>query len=236
MSKSIGVVLAGGKGERFGTVPPKQFVFIGDKMIIEYTIENLSQASRIDEIYITINPKYIDLGNKLAERYSKVAKVIEGGRTRTESIYNSALVLEKDIKKVVFIDAVRPFVPGYVFDNFIELLDRYEVVKFCSKIVDYLAFTENREFVKKIENRENWRLCKAPVGYQAELLKEFSKIPREDIIKYESDLEVVLSMFPKARIYTYESSEFNFKITYKEDLKLAKALLLQRAMFSPKNI
>jgi len=225
MGKNIGVILAGGKGERFGTVPPKQFVFIGNKMIIEYTIENLLDAKKIDEIYLTINPKYLELGNKLANRYRRVTKIMEGGRTRTESIYNSALEIDQDADKVVFIDAVRPFVPSYVFDEFIELLNKYDVVKFCSKIVDYLAFTGNAQFVKKIENRENWRLCKAPVGYRAPLLREMTKIPREEILKYESDLEVVLSKFPNARIYAYESSEFNFKITYKEDLQLAKALL-----------
>lgn len=224
MGKNIGIILAGGKGERFGTVPPKQFVFIGDKMIIEYTIENLKNAKGMDEIYLTVNPKYLGLGNELAERYPEITKVIEGGKTRTESIYNSALSLDPNVDKVIFIDAVRPFVPSYIFEEFIRLLDEYEVVKFCSRIVDYLAFTENSQFIKKIENREKWRLCKAPVGYQAKVLRQITMIPREEIFKFESDLEVVLSKFTNVKIYAYESSEFNFKITYKEDLQLAKAL------------
>jgi len=228
MGKTVGVVLAGGKGERFGTVPPKQFVFIRDKMVIEYTIENLKKAKGIDEIYLTVNPKYLGLGEELAERYTEITKIIEGGRTRTESIYNSALAIEPGVEKVIFTDAVRPFVPSYVFEDFLRLLDKYKVVKFCSRIVDYLAFTENSQFIKKIENRENWRLCKAPVGYQAKLLREITTIPREEILKFESDLEVILSKFPDVKIYAYESSEFNFKITYKEDLQLAKILLNYR--------
>lgn len=227
MNKNIGVVLAGGKGERFGTIPPKQFVFIGGKMIIEYTIENLSNARGIDEIYLTINPKYLELGEELVERHPKITKVIAGGRTRTESIYNSALNINDNVEKIIFIDAVRPFVPSYVFDNFLRLLDMYKVVKFCSKIVDYLAFTENSEFIKRIENREKWRLCKAPVGYRAEILRDIRKIPRDEVLKFESDLELVLSRFPNVEIYAYESSEFNFKITYKEDLQIAKTLLRQ---------
>ncbi len=225
MGKNVGVVLAGGKGERFGTVPPKQFVFVGEKMIIEYTIENLERAKKIDEIYITINPKYKEIGYNLAENYNHITKIIEGGRNRTESIYNSSLEIDEDVKKVVFIDAVRPFVPPYIFDEFMSLLDKYKVVKFCSRIVDYLAFTGNSEFVKRIDNRDKWRLCKAPVGYQSEILKRISKTPRGEVLKFESDLELVLSKVPDAKIYAYESSEFNFKITYKEDLQLAKLLL-----------
>lgn len=232
MGKNIGIILAGGKGERFGTVPPKQFVFIGGKMIIEYTIENLERAKSIDDIYITINPKYIELGHNLAEKYESITKIIEGGKTRTESIYNSSLEIEEGVEKVVFIDAVRPFVQPYIFDEFIDLLSRYHIVKFCSKIVDYLAFTDNSKFIKKIENRDKWRLCKAPVGYQSEILKVISQIPREEILKFESDLELILSKIPNIEIYAYESSEFNFKITYKEDLQLAKILL----KYLPRNI
>jgi len=225
MGKNVGVILAGGKGERFGTVPPKQFVFIGEKMIIEYTIENLERAKKVDEIYITINPRYKELGYKLAEKYKHITKIIEGGRNRTESIYNSSLEIDEDVKKVVFIDAVRPFVPPHIFDEFMSLLDKYKVVKFCSRIVDYLAFTGNSEFVKRIDNRNKWRLCKAPVGYQSEILRKISEVPREEVLKFESDLELVLSKVPSIKIYAYESSEFNFKITYKEDLQLAKLLL-----------
>jgi len=149
MRRNVGVILAGGRGERFGTVPPKQFVFIGDKMIIEYTIDNLLRSDSIDEIYLVINPKnpkYLDLGKELESRYRKITKVVEGGRTRTESIYNSVLALDNNADKVVFIDAVRPFVPTRVFEDFVELLNHYDVVKFCSKIVDYLAFTDNPRF------------------------------------------------------------------------------------------
>ena len=225
MGKNVGVVLAGGKGERFGTVPPKQFVFIGEKMIIEYTIENLESSKNIDEIYITINPAYTKLGEELAKKYEKITKIIEGGRTRTESIYNSMLHLDSEVKKIVFIDAVRPFVPPYVFEDFIKLLDKYDIVKFCSKIVDYLAFTGGSSFIKEIHDRDKWRLCKAPVGYKGELARLISKIPREEVLNFESDLELVLSRFPNSTIYSYESTEFNFKITYKEDLHLAKILL-----------
>lgn len=226
MGENVGIVLAGGKGERFGTVPPKQFVFIKDKMIIEYTIENLMKSKEIDKIYLTVNPDYIPLGKEIASRYGEIVKIIEGGRTRTESIYNSALALEDNVDKVVFIDAVRPFVLPHVFDEFIHLLEKHEAVAFCSKIVSYLVETDGRPFINRVEDRNKMRLCNAPTGYQASLLREVtSKVPREEILKFESEFEVILTYFPDVKIFTYESSEFNLKITYKEDLQLASILL-----------
>ncbi|EDY36275.1 Uncharacterized protein family UPF0007 [Aciduliprofundum boonei T469] len=225
MGKNIGVILAGGKGERLNAGIPKQFIRIQGKMIIEYTIENLENAQNIDKIYLTINPNYLDIGKELSKKYEKISKIVDGGRTRTESIYNSGLELEEDVGKVIFIDAVRPFVLPHVFDDFIELLSKYDVVKFCSKIVDYLVYTGGENLVRKVMNRNDMRLCKAPVGYRAEVLKMVvSNISRDDVIKFETDLEMILEKVPNVKIFTYESSELNLKITYKDDLELASIL------------
>jgi len=223
--KNVGAVLAGGTGERFGADIPKQFVSINHKMIIEYTIENLCNASRIDEIYLAINPKYWNIGEKLQEKYPKIRKLVKGGKTRNESIYNVIISLEENVEKVIFIDAVRPFVSSHIFDAFVELLENYEVVKFCSKIVDYIVEIDN-SLIKKVLNRNIMRLCSAPVGYRRATLQQMaSKVSSDQFNKFESDLEIVLRLFPDIKIFSYESNEFNFKITYKKDLDIANALL-----------
>jgi len=226
MSKNIGAILAGGIGQRFGAQIPKQFVKVNGKMIIEYTLENVAAAETIDEIYLTINPNYTHIGRELQRKHGRITKIIAGGRTRTESIYNTARRMDEDVKKIVFIDAVRPFVPPKVFDDFIALLDEYPIVKFCSKIVDYLVYIGNSDTVQRIDDRSKWRLCKAPIGYRAEVLREIlAKSNEEDILRAESDLQLALEKIPGIRIHTYESDIFNYKITYKEDLEIARRLL-----------
>ena len=223
---SIGVILAGGKGLRFGVDPPKQFVKVHGKMIIEYTIENMLSAKNVEQIYITINPRYIDMGKKLAKKYPAIVKVIEGGRTRTESIYNTVKELDEDVEKVVFNDAVRPFVPGYVFDDMLELLDVYSIVKFASKIVDYLVFVDDSDTIQRIDDRSKWLLCKAPVAYRSETLREIlSKSSEDNILSAESDLQLAISKIPGIEIHPYVSDTFNYKITYREDLEIARKLL-----------
>lgn len=63
------------------------------------------------------------------------------------------------------------------------------------------------------------------MGYNAKVIRLIKAIPREEVLNFESDLELIIKKFPEIRIYAYESREFNFKITYKEDLQLAKILL-----------
>ncbi|MDN5358871.1 MAG: hypothetical protein PWP76_714, partial [Candidatus Diapherotrites archaeon] len=155
-----------------------------------------------------------------------IKKLVEGGRTRTESIYNTVRELDESCKKVVFNDAARPFVPGYVLDEMLDLLDVYPVVKFCSKIVDYLMFVDDADSIQRIDDRSKWLLCKAPVAYRAEIMRDvLAKSTEEDILSAESDLELALAKIPGIKIHPYVSEVFNYKITYLEDLEIVRNLL-----------
>ena len=225
MDKVIGVVLAGGKGERLGVSFPKQFSLVGDEMIVEYTINNLGNAKRIKEIYIVVNSNNLKLVEKIRDKYPKITKIIKGGSTRNESIRNSILELENNVEKVIFIAAVRPFVQSYIFDDFADLLDEYSVVTFCTPVSGYVA-RKDGNFVSEILNRHIIKLCKSPMGYKAKVLMDIAEIaPIEEFSKIESDLELIRKYLPDINIFLYESNSFNFKITYEEDLELASHIL-----------
>jgi len=50
----------------------------------------------------------------------------------------------------------------------------------------------------------------------------------DDILRAESDLQLALEKIPGIKTHTYESDIFNYKITYKEDLEIARRLLESR--------
>ena len=62
-------IVAGGKGERMGSVLPKQFLKIGDREIIIHTLEKFISCKKIDRVAVGINPDYYDYAEKLFERY-----------------------------------------------------------------------------------------------------------------------------------------------------------------------
>ena len=57
MMKNALVILAGGKGKRFGQKIPKQFLKIGNTNFLNYFISNLD-LSNFDIINISIDKKY----------------------------------------------------------------------------------------------------------------------------------------------------------------------------------
>ena len=57
---NIAIILAGGSGTRFKSKIPKQYFKIGNKSIINYTIDAFEKSSLIDKIIIVVDKKYIN--------------------------------------------------------------------------------------------------------------------------------------------------------------------------------
>ncbi|KPU62674.1 hypothetical protein EP1X_07395 [Thermococcus sp. EP1] len=229
MGKTVGILLAGGKGERIGSPIPKQFLYVGNKMLIEYSIEKLEKTEEIDEIYVVSDSQYSKIIEHLKNRYSKLTKIINGGRTKNESFKDGVLALDEDVERVIIHIADRPFVSSYVLSEMIKLLNRYDVISFCSKIPSYVVRV-NGGFVSKVLNRQELRLCKSPVAYRSEILKTLiNMVPNSEFLNIESDIELLRKYLPEVKIYVYESTSFNFKITYKDDLRVTSLLLLNGA-------
>lgn len=70
-----GAMLAGGSGTRVKSSKiPKQFIEIGGKPIIIYTLENMLKVKRFDYIYIAVHKDYEDYMNEQVKRIFLKAK------------------------------------------------------------------------------------------------------------------------------------------------------------------
>ena len=63
------VIMAGGSGTRMGGELPKQFLPLGGKPVVIYTLEKFLRCRKIDEYYIGINPDWKDLMEELVTEY-----------------------------------------------------------------------------------------------------------------------------------------------------------------------
>ena len=108
------IVLSAGQGRRMGTKVHKQYLMLGGKPVLYYSLKEFQDSEIIDEIYLvtgvgeenycrqTIVDKY---------HFTKVTKILSGGAQRYLSVWNGLQELENG--GYVFIhDGVRPFVDG----------------------------------------------------------------------------------------------------------------------------
>ena len=85
------IVFAGGVGSRMKSPDlPKQFIEVNGKPIIVYTLEHFQKHEDIKGIIVVCLEQWIPHMVKLVAQFElcKVLKVVKGGSTGQESIYN----------------------------------------------------------------------------------------------------------------------------------------------------
>ena len=168
---SIGIILAGGIGSRFGADRPKQYCKIFDKEMIWYSIDAFRQAKSIDDFIVIVDANEMQSG-RLAQDYG--VTLVQGGSTRNESFKNALDYINKtfpDCEKIIENNAACPMITPELIDEFMGLLDEYDYVNTAYKITDALGSYKDR-----IANREDFYLIQAPDAYRFPLLyKHFDK-------------------------------------------------------------
>jgi len=107
------IITAGGKGKRMGEECPKQFLPLGNKPLLTHAVASFQACPQITEIILVVPANTIITCQKeIVEDncFSKVKKIVAGGKERTDSVYNGLLNASKDTDYILIHDGVRPFV------------------------------------------------------------------------------------------------------------------------------
>lgn len=89
------IILAAGRGARYGTALPKQFVDVLGKPILAYTLEAFQQSPEIDAIQVVCQPEYFERVERIAKKggIAKLRRIVPGGDTCPLSIRSGLYAL-----------------------------------------------------------------------------------------------------------------------------------------------
>ena len=127
---NIALVFAGGTGQRMNTASkPKQFLELHGKPILAYTLEVFDKHPLINGIIVVCLQEWIPVCRKMIEHFhiDKVEKIVPGGVTGQESIFNglkAAVKLYSENSIVLIHDGVRPLINESVISYNIECVKR----------------------------------------------------------------------------------------------------------------
>ena len=120
-------MLAGGVGSRLKQGKPKQFVNINNKPILVHSVETFLNVDELDKIIVSSPKECIDKTKNLMEEYfpqNDRIVVIEGGKTRNDTILNSIYYMKdqncEDDSILVTHDASRIFVSEKLIEDSIK--------------------------------------------------------------------------------------------------------------------
>ena len=216
MGKAIGIVLAGGIGQRFGGDKPKQYYLIHGKEMIAYSIELFRAAKTIDDFVVVLNPEEYENG-RIAKQYG--VRTVCGGKTRNHSFKNAMDYIAEnfpDCEKIIENNAACPLTKPEMIDRYIGLLDEYDFVQTTLKITDALGSYKDRTV-----DREDYFLIQAPDAYRFRLLRQYFNPdhPNGHPAVQLPDSAKGYNAFYDGRV---------FKVTHPDDIKIIEVLMPDR--------
>lgn len=227
---NIAVILAGGTGSRMGIVDkPKQFIDIYGKPIIVHTLETFDNHSEIDYIAIVCLEEWIDDLKILIRKYeiNKVRWIVEGGKTRQESIYNAINTISRDCSDddiLIIHDLVRPLVTHKIISNNISIVKEYGAVDTVIPSTDTIVRSIDGKDIEDIPVRSELYLGQTPQSFKLSILREaHENAIKTNNINSTDDCQLVLAL--GHRVHLVMGEKLNFKVTSFDDLLLLKAII-----------
>ena len=227
--KNVAVILAGGNGSRFGLDIPKQFVKLAGKTIIEHTLDVFENNRLIDEITIVIKAEYKDRIKDiiLANNYTKIKKILNGGKERKDSslVAINAYSLEEKECNLIFHDAVRPFINDKIIEDCIKALKHYNAIDVAIPAVDTIIEVDD-SIITNIPNRARMMQGQTPQAFKLTTIKKAYDIAEGDKnFKPTDDCGIVKKYLPNESIFVVNGNIQNIKITYPQDLFIADKII-----------
>ena len=225
ISPFVAILPSAGSGSRFNSEVPKQYCTIGDKKVIEFSIDLLVELEECKAICIPISEN--DQYHKQIQDNAKL-HFIKGGSSRAESVKRGYDFLDSsdlNYDNILIHDSVRPCLTETELKRMLEDFSekRLRALIYALPVSDTLKQSDGN-LIRSTISRENvWRAL-TPQLFTKESLKvaynsserELSNISDEASLFDNLDEEVMIM----------KGSSENIKITFQEDLKLAKTILL----------
>lgn len=220
------IIVAAGQGARMRGSLRKQYLPLADLPVLAHTVAVLGSCEPIDCIYLVVPRDDFEFcRERILNRVQVTASVnlVAGGDRRQESVYQGVQRLEPDCGIVVIHDGVRPFVQP---DRVVACIRGAQ--KFGACILGIPAYDtlkqvdESGSIVKTVDRNAIW-MAQTPQAFKYELIKKAHDQACMDDYQGTDDASLVERLGAPVRIIS--GSRNNFKITTKEDLETARALL-----------
>jgi 2-C-methyl-D-erythritol 4-phosphate cytidylyltransferase len=220
MTKKFALIVAGGSGNRMNTQIPKQFLEIEGKPVLMYTFEAFASYDAEIKFILVLPASQFKLWQQLCEQHQFPFqyKLAHGGENRFQSVKNGLQLIEEE--GIVFIhDGVRPLVSKQTICNC------YETTIQKGNALPVIPPSESIRYSNQNENkavdRSKYFLVQTPQTFHVEKIKEAYQMAKHE--NFTDDASVMENDGEKINLV--DGNRENIKITYPQDLIVAKSFL-----------
>lgn len=222
MVRCVALVVAAGRGSRFGGDVPKQWRDLGGRPVLRHSLAAFAAHPGIDAVRAVIHPDDAALYEAAAAGLSLGAP-IAGGPTRQDSVRLGLEAIAELAPDLVLIhDGARPFIDAGVISRVIAALKDHPGAIPALPVHDTLKRVEQGRITETVPRAGLWR-AQTPQGFRyAEVLAAHRAVAGRELT---DDAQVAEQAGLAVAIV--DGAENNLKITTAQDLSRAAAALAQ---------
>ena len=217
------VIVAGGSGSRFGR--KKQFLDLGGVPLIRRTVDVFASHEAVDIVIVAVPLEDMDLTRQMLSGAASPVRIVQGGRTRQESVYNGLLSVE-GAGPVLVHDAVRPLVTGELISRVLEGLGGEDACIPALAVSSTLKEVRQGMVVRTVPRSTLFEV-QTPQSFPVLKILEAHSLARQRGVLDATDDSAVMEQ-AGGRVRVVQGDPFNIKITVEKDLEIAEAMLTCR--------
>jgi 2-C-methyl-D-erythritol 4-phosphate cytidylyltransferase/2-C-methyl-D-erythritol 2,4-cyclodiphosphate synthase len=221
----VAIIAAAGRGRRFGSAAPKPLARLGDRTLLQRSIDAFARSERVSEI-IVATPADAPAGFAASLSAGVPLRTVRGGARRQDSVANAFDAVPAHADVVVVHDAARALVTP-------ELIAR--TIDAAAASGAAIAATASRDTVKRVAPGDRGRLtisatlprdeiylAQTPQAFRRAVLADAVALGRRGL---EATDEAMLAERAGHPVEIVESDETNIKVTTARDLTMAEAIV-----------
>lgn len=222
MLSCTALIVAAGRGERFGSARPKQYLTLAGETVLRRSIRAFLEHPLVDAVRVVINPAHRDLYDAAAAGLD-LAEPISGGAARQESVRLGleALAAGGAPDLVLIHDGARPLVDAATITRVIEALAEAPGAIAATPVADTLKREGDGLVAATVDRTALWR-ARTPQGFRfADILAAHRAASGLDLT---DDAAVAERAGLAVRLVA--SNPDNLKVTHAHDLARAERLIM----------
>ncbi len=226
---NIGLLIAGGSGNRMHQDIPKQFLTVNEKPVIVYTLTAFEKHPEIDAIAVVCIAGWEQVLWAYAKQFgiTKLKYVVPGGKNGQDSIRNGVMELEKhyDPEDIVLIhDAIRPMVSAEIISDNIRVARQFGNATTVIPCAEAMLQTEDGVVSVGSYPRDRLKRTQTPQAFHIGAICDLHRRALQAGIT-NSVASCTLMIEMGEEVFFSAGSEKNIKLTTVEDIDIFKALL-----------
>ncbi len=231
MPKCSAIVVAAGRGDRFGGKENKIFAMLDGQPIFIRALQLFVNREDVCQTILVVAPEDME---QMKTRFGPNigfmgVKLVEGGLERHDSVANGLAAVREDAEFVVVHDAARVCVAADWIDRLFEAAAKTGAAIPVVPVTSTLKRVGADGLITETVSRDGLHLAQTPQVFRQDIiaqayaaLRERGKALTGNAPPTDDAQVVVAAGFPVTAV---EGDSRNVKITTKDDLKLASAVL-----------